>query len=734
MHSALHSRRPATNRYTVPERPTYEYLFTQMSTTPIRDATATLFDQAKAASKAKNWRLAAERWRMVIEVAGDVVPVSVWLGLCRAHRSGKQCSAAEDAIRQALGHYPDHPKLLVEAAQIATACHDWPTAAHRWQGILDTFGVDAPKTAWLQLAKALRKAGRVAQAEEVARNGLAAHPADVQLASEYATLASTGGDEEAAAKRWSQVLALFEKLAEPRPRHLHLTAYLHLTRAYRHAKRFAEAEAVLLDGLSRHPENSKLLMERARVAMDARDWPDAIALWREFLQKSADAPLEAYLSLARALSRLNAFSDAESTIERGLAQHGPDTRLLVEYARIAMAATDWEAAVQRWHSVLNTAGRKSPMRIYLELSRAYARQRAYPEALTTLEKGLAWYPGEHPLAEETEKLRELLSNQPDSPPDTFSSPDSLRLVASRIFGERAQVYETEPLALGLSNVGLFRHKVRIGQQEGAPASPVSGSPRRWFIEKRTTNTQETRIATDLLLSNSIPENQFLFPSIYHVEDQGNWHAIYMEYIPGVGHPPDLIPAIAVSIVNAVTSVNAFRTFERMSAAEVLDHWFRSERHSQSLDQLCHTFDVAPDHFSRLAQMGDALEPSDLVLSHNDIFWPNLGIHFDSTRIHCRLIDFAMLKPNIAGAEFHHFARVSIQNNDTARFFETLIQEYQRRTGLPSERLKLASYYYAMFRLIQRSYSLLVNQNNAGVAGKEFFVAAELYKRACELID
>lgn len=107
-------------------------------------------------------------------------------------------------------------------------------------------------------------------------------------------------------------------------------------------------------------------------------------------------------------------------------------------------------------------------------------------------------------------------------------------------------------------------------------------------------------------------------------------------------------------------------------------------------------------------LGDAmpvLGQLPLVASHNDFYWNNLGLMLDGDgREHIHVFDLEILGPNLMGAEFHQFARMSMESDSLRAPFYALIERYARSCGAEPRRLRIAALAYAVVRSGMRLHS------------------------------
>jgi tetratricopeptide (TPR) repeat protein len=144
---------------------------------------------------------------------------------------------------------------------------------------------------------------------------------------------------------------------------------------------------------SKQTKVSELVRNTARAVSAAgrEDWPLAAKLWQSVIKLAGrEAPLEAYLNLARCLRQMSQFIEAEQLLA---AAPEPDALAVrVELAEIASARHDWPTAIQRWQAVLNVFGAEVNEISYVRLSYALAQTGNFGQAEQIAEQGLKIFP------------------------------------------------------------------------------------------------------------------------------------------------------------------------------------------------------------------------------------------------------------------------------------------------------------------------------------------------------
>src|ERR1051325_60510 len=88
------------------------------------------------------------------------------------------------------------------------------------------------------------------------------------------------------------------------------------------------------------------LTTRAIAAMEAGDWPEALALWKVARARFPEMPL-ALAGEAGALRELGRLDEAEELLTSEIEKFS-DAAVLLERARLAQHRRDWDEALPRW--------------------------------------------------------------------------------------------------------------------------------------------------------------------------------------------------------------------------------------------------------------------------------------------------------------------------------------------------------------------------------------------------
>jgi tetratricopeptide (TPR) repeat protein len=113
---------------------------------------------------------------------------------------------------------------------------------------------------------------------------------------------------------------------------------------------FAELESLMLEGARRFPREPHYLEGYALVAERQRHFEEAFRRWAVVRKKFPHRQVAHACSVA-CLRYLGRFDEAETLLRKILRATPNELPLLFEFARLAEARDDWEAAYRRWEAV-----------------------------------------------------------------------------------------------------------------------------------------------------------------------------------------------------------------------------------------------------------------------------------------------------------------------------------------------------------------------------------------------
>ena len=176
---------------------------------------------------------------------------------------------AEATLAAGIRSVDDNAGLRIHHAKIPERSQNWAEALKRWTSVWNDFHHPASLSG---SAKALKNLGRVDEADKLLSEGLYRTSVSHDLLIESANLAEDRKDWEAAVLRWETLRRRFANVPH---------GYVNCLRPLSELGRQAEADAILLEGIDRIPDDPALAVEYARLAHGRRDWPEAARRWAE---------------------------------------------------------------------------------------------------------------------------------------------------------------------------------------------------------------------------------------------------------------------------------------------------------------------------------------------------------------------------------------------------------------------------------------------------------------------
>lgn len=236
---------------------------------------------------------------------GEASRPTVFVTAVRALLRANRIDDAEALSGEIVQRFPHDAPARVVWAQIAEQRHDWPTAAKRWRSVQEKD--PSHLLGFLGLARALRSAGRLAEADDHFTDTLQRFPDDKAARAEWADCAQRRGVWPEALERWASYRDRFPDS---------VVGYTRPAGILRLLGEFAQA-APLLDRVRQlYPHDKNVLHATAALASAQEDWEAARKDFAEILAQSATDGSAAE-GLAKALAHLGRHEDAQK-IQQGL--------------------------------------------------------------------------------------------------------------------------------------------------------------------------------------------------------------------------------------------------------------------------------------------------------------------------------------------------------------------------------------------------------------------------------
>ena len=294
-------------------------------------------EYASMAEARRDWKHAARRARLLCERFPQHAAAHTRLATALKHAGRPQ--DAERVLLLGQEHVPQDPDLLMEHAELAAAREDWVEAARRF----DTAREQLPESwwAWKRLADMLKRSGRIAEAEAALLDGQSRFPHERDLFLEHADLAADRSD-------WTVALQRFEIARERFPNFW--WSWKRVADILKAAGRTDEAEAALLDGRRRFPQERGLFLDYAELAADRQDWAEAQLRFADVRDRFTDFWWPSK-RLAETLKAAGRTRDAEAVLLDGQARFPQEAGLFFDHAELAAGADDPTETLRRFEAV-----------------------------------------------------------------------------------------------------------------------------------------------------------------------------------------------------------------------------------------------------------------------------------------------------------------------------------------------------------------------------------------------
>jgi tetratricopeptide (TPR) repeat protein len=294
-------------------------------------------DRLKAMLRAMSARLAGETAHQPILQQLSVLLHSPQPSLRDANLLGRLLSdagmldEAKQFYEEVTEHIPDKPLGSVGMAQVAMQRRAWQEALTWWNEVIGRFG-DKPAAFWLGgQATTLMELRRFEEAENIFHRLIRDFNNDPPGFVGLAQLAMLRGRWSDALRFWDEVVTRFGDQATPDWEAGRASALSHLDRV-------DDAESLLLRLANDFPTQSPGFVGLAQIAMQRRDWQEALARWDDVMARfSRTASQQWQVSRAYVLVELGRGEEAEAAF-RQMIQLSPDSlRGLIGLLRVLIA-------------------------------------------------------------------------------------------------------------------------------------------------------------------------------------------------------------------------------------------------------------------------------------------------------------------------------------------------------------------------------------------------------------
>jgi tetratricopeptide (TPR) repeat protein len=293
--------------------------------------------------------------------------------IAAARRMGR-LDEAEQRLRQALNHFPQHPAVLQAAAELAEARGEHEAALTRWTELRKR--ARATTAPFLGTLRCLKMTKRMDLAMPVVCEGLARFPQDEELLVAAARMAEGSNQADDADLFWQRAVAVCpdnagyalsaalclmclpatraarmpEVLRRLEAHHLAFPDYAEAYAAHINALRSVKKPglAIALSELwrSQFPTNVAIALARVGAFDDQGLFDSAL---EEVMALRGQVPRGADIEIAyaRALSAAGRHDEADEACAAALRRNPSHLRLLIEYARTSTRRGDWQQGYDR---------------------------------------------------------------------------------------------------------------------------------------------------------------------------------------------------------------------------------------------------------------------------------------------------------------------------------------------------------------------------------------------------
>ena len=247
-----------------------------------------------------------------------------------------QVEEADALTAQAMEAWPDNAAIARTWADLAVRRKAWPEALERWNKIRRLLP-NMPE-GYVQGARTLEAMGRDAEADTMLGEGVDADPSHFGLTQAWVDLAMRRQDWPEAVARWQVARARFP---------LEKRCYTDGARALVEAGRFAEADALLSEGIQRFPGMVDVYFHWAHLAPRTQPPDEVLARWSHFREVFPGHPA-GYTFGAWYLRELDRVDDAECLAALGIERLPNQPEVWLTWGEVAQRRGDLASAIARY--------------------------------------------------------------------------------------------------------------------------------------------------------------------------------------------------------------------------------------------------------------------------------------------------------------------------------------------------------------------------------------------------
>jgi tetratricopeptide (TPR) repeat protein len=226
---------------------------------------------------------------------------------------------------------------------------------------------------------------------------------------------SAHAKQASGAKNWPEAVKLWTAVVDGSGEKATSEMWVNLARAHRNNGDLPAAKAAVENATSTvtpgDPNAFRVARERAEIATAQKDWPQALAGWRAFVD---DFPQRVggndFARMIRALRNQGDLDAADAVGREAVSLYPKDVTLARECAEVATMRENWVEAAERWKAVLSAYGSPAPARVYLRASQALRHKGDTDGAYALIHEALEAKPDDPRLRRECATLASLPRN------------------------------------------------------------------------------------------------------------------------------------------------------------------------------------------------------------------------------------------------------------------------------------------------------------------------------------
>lgn len=247
-----------------------------------------------------------------------------------------------------------------------------------------------------------------------------------------------------------------------------------------------------------------------------------------------------------------------------------------------------------------------------------------------------------------------------------------RNVAALLSGEGSEARPTATIDEGGDNLSLT-----ILSAEGS-----QGGPRKLFLEKKTHNRSDYRVARRLAGSGSFT----LLPEVYAANARPTGFLIYTDYLEDLeSFAPDRDGYRTLAQAAVRLSKDLARFPGLAERQPYFEYGWKGLHH-----HLVEACGVTDKEIQKVLSVAGKLP---LVMCHNDLTPDNIHLHSRGGSKRVTFVDMGSIKANFPGAELHPFASAADMGGD-AGFLRKVAGEYSELSGVAEREVLFAAHLYA----------------------------------------